>query len=265
MDRSFLSQPKVVAALREFVCVRLATYENGTEARFLQEICPTGSGQLENTAFTILTPDGKKQLVRGSRSARDTFDDADHMAETMNRIAGWYPRQKAQSTLVPDVPTVASVRLAIDVAACDNQPLVLFQRGPSTQGNGLVDKLKVLAWTEEFRGRFIYAEFGDASELSSVEGTEANVGLFVIQPDRFGQKATVLAGVTADASAAAVADGLRKGLALYRPALETFKDHIRAGHQHGAFWQTAIPVTDPMEQKARERGRSRQGPLSSGP
>jgi hypothetical protein len=260
MDRSFLSQPKVAAAAREFVCVRLATYENSTEASFLQKICPTWSGQVENTAFTILTPDGSKQLVRGSRSARDTFDDADHMARTMTRIAGWYPKQKAPSTPAVDLPTVTGVRLAIDVAACDNQPLVLFQRSPSGQGKALVDNLKALAWSDQFRGRFIYAEFADAGELSSVEGPKANAGIFVLQPDRFGQKATVIARVNADASAAAVAAGLQKGLSLHRPAKETFKDHIRDGHQQGAFWQTAIPVTDPMEQKARERGRDRRDP-----
>ena len=69
MDGSFLSQPKVVAAARQFVCVRLTTYENKAEAGFLKAICPTGSGELENTVFTILAPDGKRQLARASRSA----------------------------------------------------------------------------------------------------------------------------------------------------------------------------------------------------
>src|SRR5262245_48653173 len=97
MDRSFLSQPEVIAAARQFVCVRLATYEDATEAELLKSICPTGSGELENTVFAILSPDGQRQLVRGARSAREAFDDARHMAQTMSRIAGWYKVKPASN------------------------------------------------------------------------------------------------------------------------------------------------------------------------
>ena len=67
MDRSFLSQPEVITAARKFVCVRLATYESAAEGQFLASICPTGSGELENTVFAILSPDGKQKLARVSR------------------------------------------------------------------------------------------------------------------------------------------------------------------------------------------------------
>src|SRR5271156_4216622 len=107
MDRSFLSKPAVIAASRQFVNIRLTTYENATEAKFLKTICPTGSGQLENTVFAILAPDGKRQLTRASRSPREAFDDAADMARAMNRIAAWYRPKNAGS--VPDLPTVANV------------------------------------------------------------------------------------------------------------------------------------------------------------
>src|SRR4051812_12431801 len=91
MDRSYLSQPEVIAASRAFVCVRLATYEDEEEGKFLKAFQVTRSGELENTVFTILAPDGKKQLARASRSARGTFGDADRMAATMKRITGEIP------------------------------------------------------------------------------------------------------------------------------------------------------------------------------
>jgi hypothetical protein len=265
MDRSFLSQPKVIVASADFVCIRLTTYENADEAKFLKRIAPTGSGQLENTVFTILSPDGKKQLVRGSRSARETFDDADHMAATMKRIAAWYPKQKGASSAVPDLPIVATVRLGIDVAACDNQPLVLLRSDSSSQRRALVDKVKQLAWTEEFRGRFVYAVASSAAETQGISGAESGSGLLVLQPDRFGQSASRLANAAADASASELANVLRKGLALHRPATETFADHVHDGHRQGVFWETVIPVSDPMEQRARERGRRLQGSDLSGP
>ena len=64
MDRSFLSKPEVIAASRAFVCVRLTTYEDKEEGEFLTTFRVTCSGELENTVFTILSSDGKKQLAR---------------------------------------------------------------------------------------------------------------------------------------------------------------------------------------------------------
>src|SRR3954447_19107352 len=130
MDRSFLSRPSVVAASRHFVCLRLLTYESRQEARFLRSLAPTGSGALENTVFTLLAPDGKRQLVRGSRSARQTFGDAERMASAMNRIAAGYGA-KMPAGAPNELPRVPDVRLAVNVAACDSRPLVVvFAREP---------------------------------------------------------------------------------------------------------------------------------------
>ena len=70
MDRSFLSQPEVIAASRHFVCVRLTTYEDKEEGEFLKSFHVTRSGELENTVAALLAPDGKRQLARASRSFR---------------------------------------------------------------------------------------------------------------------------------------------------------------------------------------------------
>src|SRR6476660_4952834 len=99
MDRSFLSKPQVVAASRQFVCVRLATYEDPTEASWLKDFTRTGSGQLENTVFGILAPDGVKKLVRSSRGVDHLYSGPDQFAEALNTIAAKYPNTTAQSRL----------------------------------------------------------------------------------------------------------------------------------------------------------------------
>jgi hypothetical protein len=81
----------------------------------------------------------------------------------------------------------------------------------------------------------------------------------VVQPDRFGLRGTVLKEVGAESSRGELERCLKEGLALHRPQEESFRDHVRAGHEGGVFWQTVLPVTDPMERQARERGR-RLGP-----
>ena len=111
MDRSFLSQSDVVAAARNFVCVRLVTYESGVEGEFLKAFNVTRSGDLENTVFTIVAPDGVRPLVRSSRSTKGTFRDAAQMAEAMAKIAANNPGRIDVPGL-PELPTVATVRLA---------------------------------------------------------------------------------------------------------------------------------------------------------
>ena len=94
MDRSFLSRPDVIAASREFVCVRLATYEDPLEARFVKGLVRTGSGELENTAFCLLS-DGKTKLSRAARGTERVYADAAAMAAELRRwLAGIRPKRQ---------------------------------------------------------------------------------------------------------------------------------------------------------------------------
>src|SRR5689334_10091271 len=192
MDRSFLSRPEVIAASRQFACVRLTTYENKDEGEFLKAFNVTRSGELENTVFALLEPDGKRRLARASRSARQTFGDAERMAEAMNRLAREYPGKEPADRAPPGLPLVTNLRLAIDVAACDNQPLVVLFAPDDAARRSLEEKVRSLAWHEQFVGRFVYVAVADAAELDRVEGARAEAGLLVVQPDRFGLKGKVL-------------------------------------------------------------------------
>ncbi len=60
MDRSFLADADVIAASRMFVCIRPATYEDAGEADFLKKIFVGRSGELDNTVFVLLAPDGEQ-------------------------------------------------------------------------------------------------------------------------------------------------------------------------------------------------------------
>ncbi len=253
MDRSFLSDAAVIAASRNFVCVRLATYEDRDEAALLRKLAPTGSGELENTVFTILSPDGKRQLVRGSRSARHSFGTAGRMAQGMNRIAGQYSATAA----VDGLPAVANVRLALDVAACDSQPLVVVLARDADTRHRLEDRVRTLAWDRAFLGRFVYATAQDASELSTVLGDKPAAGVLVVEPDKFGTRGNVVSRADADATLEALAECLLSSLSKHQFVARNFRDHVRQGQQLGVFWETTVPVTDPMEQNARERGRRR--------
>lgn len=246
MDRSFLSRPEVVAASRKFICVRLLSYENADEMKFLRSVFTGRSGEAENTTFTVLSPDGTRQLVRAGRSARHGFDDAADLAATLERIANRFEPRGEPALL----PLVADVRLAVNVAACDKQPLVVLV------GNdrALTARLAKLAWSKEWRGRFVHAA-GSAKDLAGIEGAELKEGVLVVAAEKFGRKGKVIAQAKADATEEALAKLFAAVLKSWRPAGETFREHVREGQELGVFWETKTPVTDPMEARARQRGK----------
>jgi len=250
MDRSFLSRPEVIAASREFVCVRLATYEDPVEAKFVQALVRTHSGELENTAFCLLAPDGKKKLSRAARGTEQVYDDAAAMAADMRRVVGLY----SPKAVLTSLPLVANPRLALDVAAADGLPLVVIVGTDTAARQRSHDRLAKIAWTKELIGRFVYAE-GSVKDVLGVTGISIDVGMMVIAPDRFGQKGTVLRQVGAEAAAEKVAESLRGALDEFKPSSNAFRTHVREGQRLGVFWETRVPVTDPFEYAARERGR----------
>ena len=58
----------VVAASREFVCIRPQTYESASEAEVLKWVYSDRDGTLRNTSFGILSSDGTRKLSATGRS-----------------------------------------------------------------------------------------------------------------------------------------------------------------------------------------------------
>ncbi len=244
MDRSFLSQPAVIEASRQFVCVRLTTYEDEFEAKFLKSLVRTRSGEVENSSFAILDVDGKTKLVGGGRGMDQVYRDAVDMAEGMAKLMSKYT-PKGEPTSLPLVP---SVRLALPVAASDGQPLVVIRAKDEAVRRGVTKP----AWGDEFVGRFVFAE--DADAQSEFEGLKGNPAVVVVQADTYGRKGKVLAQAEkADDIAAALRTGLK---AFVKDDKET-RTHISGGLKQGVFWDTKTPVTDPQEAAARERAKKR--------
>jgi hypothetical protein len=229
MDRSFLSRPEVVQASRKFVCIRLATYESFEEAQMLRGIFLGGSGQVENTTFALLSPDGKTPLVYSGRSPDFAFVNSQQMADTMGRISNHYGGRASG-----ELPTVVNLRLAVNVAACDGLPVVELVSGDSAQLRNWQSRLAAVAWEPALLGKAIYCMERRAT---------AKPGLLVLAPGKFGQDSQTIGWLDPD-SPNLSADLLRL-LSGYHAAEKNAHDHIFEGNQKGIYWKTQIPVTDP--------------------
>jgi len=243
MDRSFLLRKEVIDASRDFVCIRLATYEDKDEADYLVKVFPGRTGVLENTVYTMLSPDARKYLTRSGRSPDFAFQDSTEMARQMRAfVAAYEPTAAAQS-----LPTAKDFRVALNVAACDNMPLVAAVIDPSAgneQKDALTEKLAGAAWSTDLRGMYAYAPIATVSDLKAAK-IPATPGIYVIAPGTYGQTGAILARMPSDATAAELRKALMDALKRFKPPVKEARAHIQQGDNMGVFWRTAIPVTDP--------------------
>jgi hypothetical protein len=250
MDRSFLSQPEVVAASRSFVCIRLATYESEEEARVLKSFFTGGSGQLENTTFALLDPEGKRPLVATGRGPNFAFhgttaEPAKEMAQTMQKIAAYYKVTSKSPAPEAPLPLNGSLRLALNVAACDNLPLVVIHAPDAAGCERLKKTLAPLSWSNAFIGRAVYAVQENPAESKSAGITTQSAGLTVVAPDAYGQEGKILAEIPPGDGAETLKTALAAALEKFVPQAKDARTHIAEGHQRGIYWKTLLPDTDP--------------------
>lgn len=257
MDRSYLSDQEVVAASRDFVCIRLSTYEDMEEAAFMKSIYRFRGGTLKNSLFAILDPEGKKHLAEPGRSPKFTYEDGAAMASGMRKIAKKYPAKKSEADLM-GLPYFDELRLALNVTACDSQRLLIVFGEKESERMALEKKLLPLAWRKDFIGKFLYVQCSDPKELEGIADGVDEACVLIVEADSYGLKGRVLETVPL-----AKVNGLEKILLAATDNKQGSKDskrQIGRGRRIGVRWETGIEVedkgqVDPSQRRSRGRGR----------
>ena len=258
MDRSYLSDAAVIKASRQFVCARLASYEDFDEAALMRSIHRFRGGETQNSVFAILDPEGKRNLVRSGRSPRHTFTDAAKMAARMQEIAKDY--QKKTKSAEPDtlgLPYLKNVRLALNVAACDAQRLVIVYAPKVPDRDKLEALLTPLVWDDKLIGNLLYARTSDPQDLETIKGAADSPGLLVVEPDYYGTGGRQVAFVKLGAKATTAKKALVAAANKNKMGSRDSKRHIGRGLRDGVKWETVTPATDRGPRGRDRRGRRR--------
>ena len=255
MDGSFLSDERVVAASRDFVCIRLATYEDQQEAEFLSRVFRTRFGALENTTFGILSSDGKRNLVTPGRGPMHAFRDATEMASKMRLIALQHPGAKQARWTDQRLPTMNSVDVALNVAACDNLPVLVTFAESEQRLAEINNSLLKAVWSEPLAGQFVYASTSSRPELKPIPGVKALDGILVVEPGPYGLSGKILRELPGHPAPEQTAAELSKAVASFARRPPEYSSHIQLGIQLGIDWESAIPETDQQSIRAKERAR----------
>ena len=255
MDRSFLTDAGVVAASRDFVCIRLATYEDEQEADYMKTLFTARSGELENTTFAILASDGKRKLAAAGRGPFHAYRDARSMAAGMRQIARDNDSRKTAASPHAQLPLMKSLDGALNVAAADGLPLIVTVGENKKQLGAINQRIVPVAWDESLAGQFVYASVDDWGELKPILGLKQKTGIFAVEPDQFGLSGKLLAAFAPETTPEEIRSGLLKVVAEYPAKEKDHNAHVRLGIQLGIEWESKIPETDPMSLRARQRAR----------
>ena len=158
----------------------------------------------------------------------------------MNEILAETHRKKAMSPSRLGLPYLESVRVALNVSACDSQRTVVVFAPNGRDRKKLEKMLAPLAWSGELVGNLLYVTAGDPKDLATIEGADSTApGLIVVEPNVYGTAAKQVAFIALGSTSTdakktliAVAQGNEMGS-------KDSRAHVRKGRTEGVEWKRA--------------------------
>lgn len=270
-----------IQSSRNYVCVRLETFESKKHQDMVREFL---NGRFENTAFCILTPDGKKRLTGAGRSPQmgmgirgrpepGSKEEAalnKRVIAEMDRLAKKYPsKAKASDAVVRDFHTF---KQALNVSSGD-QRLLVYAVAAKKHRAALESLLKPVANHPDVIGRYHFDIAGetDAKWSDAIDGDKEKTGIFIIRAGEFGQEGKVLAELPLKSKPTEI----RKALAVANKAFsasekrKVYSEHIVKGRREGVEYKDTMPWGEDRDadgkiDEKRDRSHRRRG-RPSGP
>lgn len=226
----------MIEATRDFVCVRIDSYESEEAQKLVRSYL---NGRFENTAFCILSPDGKERLTRSGRGPHHAL--SGDLAGGLQAIAKKYQTKgKAVDALVPDFP---NFRLGLNVSSADQRLLVLVS-GSEVELGKARESLRVLSNDQDIVGRFHYDFESDTNAWKkALSGETTEHGLMIVIPDQFGQSGRVMRALPYGTEIAEVKKALLEANSTFakETAKKVYREHVQEGRRKKVEW------TMPME------------------
>jgi hypothetical protein len=241
------AKEEFIEASRKFVCVRLESFESKKHQDMVREYL---NGRFANTAFCILSPDGKKRLSGAGRSPSQGFGlgrsapDGQNPAilTSMEKVAADYPAKGPNSQAV--IQDFHSFKQALNIASGD-QRLFVFVVAQKNERERLKKSMQQVANHPDTIGRYHYdfADQVDAQWSAAIEGDQKKTGIFIIQAGKFGQDGQVVAELPLDTMPEKIRAVLEKENEQFAKT-EQRKDysaHVSEGRREGVKYEDNMP------------------------
>ena len=233
------------------------------------------NGRFENTAFCLLSPDGKERLSRSGRGPRMAFggrrgprgasgDQLQLTVDAMQKVAKSYKPKGDPNT--PQLQDFHSFRQALNVASGDQRLLVFVTTGENNL-DALREKLTPVMGDQQIIGKFhtdFFNSENDAKWTDTVTGARPDSAIAIIQSDRFGQQGKVLTQLAADAKPAAIKAALLAANEQFATTetRKIYSDHVAQGRREQVFFKGGMEYGEDRDGdgKIDHRGGLGRGP-----
>jgi len=129
--------------------------------------------------------------------------------------------------------------MALNLASADQRVLVL-QAGENEK---TTENLAAVAWSDLMIGRFHYDLETDPKQWTHLITKEKGLqGIYLINPDPFGQKGTILAQLSLDASRQDITKAMKEANDIFMKTTEkkNYSEHVQAGRRAGVYFEMPV-------------------------
>ena len=266
------STKEFIDASRDFVCIRIETYENEQSEEIVRALL---IGRFANTAFGMFDPYGKHRLSRTGRSpgqvlARSGSDENDEVIEAMKDIASRY-RRRGQGTGAV-LQDFLSFEQALNVASAD-QRLLVFVDADEAEIAKLSPTLKEVFGDEEIIGRF-HLDFAGKEDLKwqkSIKGATSTPAINIIRSGKYGLDGSIEEHLPLTATSDEIKTTLLNENKRFKSTEQRkeYAAHVMAGKRAGIKYESAIPYGEDRDadgetdqrpgRKGKGKGKRREG------
>ncbi|MEO1858016.1 MAG: hypothetical protein ABGY95_11735 [Rubritalea sp.] len=240
-----LSQKDFIEASKEFVCIRLETYESKATQDRIRDLL---QGTMQNTAFVVYAPDGETKLTGSHRSpqfvlgGRRGSTDIAPVIDKMGKIANEYNVKGALNQSI--LQDFDSFKQSLNVASAD-QRLLVFTVSPKREMRKVKENLQTVFSDPSVNGRFHFDIAGkdDMKWAESLKNVNAKTGIFIIKSGDFGQDGIVLKALSLETPASQLKADLletNKQFAEFEKRKDYGK-HVNQGRREGVKFENNIP------------------------
>ena len=234
---SLFSQKDFIKAAKDFVCVRLGTYESEEHQKIVRSLL---NGSFQNTAFVVYAPDGKTKLTRSGRSPQHAF--GRNVIEGMEDITKEYKSKGSQKDAT--LQDFHSFKQSLNVASADQRLLVLTS-APNNKKQAAEKIIQQVFSYKEIAGRFHFDTLssGDSEWPSALKGGSSEHGFVIVQSGEFGMTGKVVKQLPLDSSAASIKDALLKLNKAFAESekRKNYSSHVKEGRQKGVNFENTMP------------------------
>lgn len=239
------------------------------------------NGRFENTAFCILSPDGKKRLSGTGRSPQMGFriggrpevngseQDANNrkIIAEMEKIAAKYRSKSSEAGAV--VQDFHTFKQALNIASGD-QRLLVFSVASNKHLASIKKTIQHVANHPDMVGRFHYDFAGkaDVQWSKAIEGDRNKTGIFIIRAGEFGQEGQVVAELPLGSNAVKIRDVLGRVNKEFAASekRKDYSEHVAKGRRENVKYEDNMPWGEDRdadgkidERPTRRGGSGRRG------